>query len=208
VVYDLSIGFFPERLANILIDERLPADWVAAIFDSKGIIAARTHAAARFVGQRGAPALMERMAQVSDGMVSTKTLEGIDVSSLFSRSQVSGWALAIGVPTATLKGQQWRYLGWSVTCTLILAACGLVAAHFTAARLTRAVRILGVMAPAFGRGELVKPQPLGLKEVDAVVQSLADGARLLEARAAADADYLDAAPAQAIDQRGLQRRAR
>jgi signal transduction histidine kinase len=184
VTYDLSIGFFLERLSEILRQERLPKNWVVAIFDSKGVIVARTHAADRFVGQKGAPALVEEIARTSEGIVETRTLEGTPVSAAFSRSQISGWAVAIGLPTRDFNSVRWRYFGWSVAITLALIAFSLVAARFTSERLTRAIRILGVHAAAFARGEQVELRSLGLKEVDEVARSLATGAKLLEERTA------------------------
>lgn len=182
VTYDLSVGFFPDRLAEILQSERLPSGWVAAIFDRRGIIVARTHAADQFVGKSGAPALITQIAQVPEGIVATTTLEGIKVSSVFSRSPYSGWAVAIGLPTNEVNARQWRSLGWAAAMTLALVICGLVAAHITGARLTRAIHALGSMALAFGRGQSVALRPFGLKEVDAVAKSLAEGASLLQKR--------------------------
>jgi hypothetical protein len=164
VVYDLSIGLFPERLGEILSREKLPADWVVSVFDSKGIIAARTHAADQFVGHRGAPPLIERIKQVPEGMVETWTLEGISVSAVFSRSEISNWAVAIGVPTAELTARLWESVGLSLTGTLVLVALGLVAARFTGERLARPIRALVAPALAHGRGERVDIPTLGLRE--------------------------------------------
>ncbi len=182
VTYDLSVGFFPDRLAEILRSERLPWGWVAAIFDRRGIIVARTHAADQFIGKTGAPALIERIAQVSEGMVDTTTLEGIAVSSVFSRSSFSGWTVAIGVPADDVQARQWHSLGWAAITTLALVICGLVAAYFTGARLARAMHALGSMAPALGRDQSIELRSFGLEEADAVAKSLAEGASLLQKR--------------------------
>ena len=143
----------------------------------------RAHACSRpIVGKFGAPALIARIAQVPEGIVETTTLEGIEVSSVFSRSAFSGWAVAIGIPTNDVTASQWRSLGWAAVTTLALVICGLVAAHITGARLTRAIHALGSMALAFGCGQSVTFRPFGLEEVDAVANSLAEGASLLQKR--------------------------
>ena len=182
VAYDLSVGIFTERMAAILSRQRLPQGWVAAIFDSRGVIVARNLAADQFAGKTGARKLIDKIAQVPEGIVEIKTLEGIPVSSVFSRSASSGWAVAIGVPTAELNAPQWRSLGWVIAYTLVLLAGGLVGAHFTGARLARAIRGLGSMAPAFARGQPIGLRPLGLREADAVAKSLAEGASLMRER--------------------------
>ncbi len=86
--YALSAGIFPERLSGLLIQEHLADGWIGAIFDSTGTIVARTHQAERFVGKKGTPALIARMADVAEGAVETETLEGIPTS-VFSKSAVS-----------------------------------------------------------------------------------------------------------------------
>lgn len=98
VRYVLGAAVTPERLASILRTQALPPDWVGAIFDGTGTIVARTHEAQRFVGRQGAPELVQRMRAAREGVLQTKTLEGIPVVSVFSHSPVSGWTVAIGIP--------------------------------------------------------------------------------------------------------------
>ena len=184
VVYDLSIGFFSERLGDILRQEQLPASWVASVFDSKGINVARTRAADQFVGQKGVPALVNKMAEVSEGIVETQTLEGVASTALFSRSHLSSWAVAIYVPTAKLTLQLWKSMTLSIAITLILLALGLIAARFTGERLARPIRALAGLALAHGRGERVEIPPLHLKEADDLARALVEGSRLLEDRTA------------------------
>lgn len=103
--YVLAAGLTPARLSSILAQQHLPRDWVAAIFDSTGTIVARTHEPQRFIGQKGAPALVQRMKEIAEGTVQTQTLEGIPVISVFSRSPASGWTVAIGIPLSHFKSQ-------------------------------------------------------------------------------------------------------
>ena len=191
------VGFFPERLAEILRQQPLPAGWVSSIFDSKGTIVARTHAADQFVGHKGAPALLDRLAVASEGMVETKTLEGIKVSALFTRSQVSNWAVAIGVPTGELAAQVWRSVGLSIAGTFVLVVFGIVAAGFAGERLARPIRALTAPALAHGRGEPVEIPPLGLREADDLAGALMEGSRLLVARTA-ERDAVEAQRQEAL----------
>ncbi|HET6197124.1 MAG TPA: sensor histidine kinase [Acetobacteraceae bacterium] len=182
VAYILSSVFIPERLGAILQQEHLPAGWVASVFDSKGIIVARTHGAEQFVGRKGAPALIAGIAQMPEGIVRTNTLEGTEVAAAFTRSEVSNWAVAIGVPTIELSARLWSSFAWSVFGTLFLLAAGLIAAHFAGRRIIRPILALASQALASGRGERVTPQPLGLKEADDLAAALAEGSRQLERR--------------------------
>lgn len=208
VAYDLSIGLFPERLAEILRQEQLPEGWVASIFDSKGVIVARTHAADQFVGHKGAPALIEKIAQVPEGMVETRTLEGISVSAVFSRSEVSNWAVAIGVPTSELAGRLWKSLGLSLGGTLVLVMVGVAGARLTGERLARPIRALVGPALAHGRGERVDIPALGLKEADDLARALVEGSQLLAQRTA-ERDEVEREKRQVLDaKRRIERDAR
>ena len=48
----LNAGIVPERLSSILTQQRLPRDWIAAIFDSTGAVVARTHEMNRFLDRK------------------------------------------------------------------------------------------------------------------------------------------------------------
>ena len=54
VLYALEMAFHPRALTELLLEERLPADWIAALVDKKGVFIARTRAPERFVGRAGA----------------------------------------------------------------------------------------------------------------------------------------------------------
>jgi hypothetical protein len=60
VAYVLAAGILPERLRELLVHQGLQPDWVVSIFDTSGVIAARTHDFERFVGQKGSPACWQR----------------------------------------------------------------------------------------------------------------------------------------------------
>lgn len=182
VRFVLSVGFFPERLARILHEENLPPGWVASIFDSRGVIVARTQGAEQFVGHAGAPALVARLALAHEGIVETNTLEGTAVSALFARSWLSDWAVAVGVPTAELTTRLWESLAWSFAITLALVGLSLVAARYASKRVVEPLKTLGTMAVAYGRGQRVEIPALGLREADDLALSLIEGSRLLEIR--------------------------
>ena len=182
VAFALAMGIFPERLGDILARQKIPPGWVASIFDSQGTIVARTHAPEQFIGQKGAPALVQRMAQVAEGRVETDTLEGIPVVAVFSRSAVSDWSVAIGIPRATLAGYLWTPIAWIVAGTGVLLLLGVSLAQRIAARIARALRGLLASAAALGQGAPVVVPPLGLAEADEVGRELARAAENLHDR--------------------------
>ena len=182
VAYTLGMGLFPERFVEILKNQTIRPDWVVSIFDSHGTIVARNHAAEQFIGKKGAPALVQRMAQVAEGRVETRTLEGIPVVAVFSRSAVSDWSVAIGIPRSSLDRDLWMPIGWLIGGVLLVFAGGVVEAQRLGSRISRS--IIGLIQPAvaLGHGDPVVVPPLRLREADAVGSALVKAAERLHDR--------------------------
>jgi diguanylate cyclase (GGDEF)-like protein len=180
VVYDLSVVIMPERFAKALVDQRLPPGWIATVFDSKGTIVARTHEMERLAGKKGSPALIKRMAETSEDALETTSLEGISLLSVFSRSTVSNWTVAIGIPTDELTGRL-KHLLWSLILGLVLVLLiSLAVALAIGGRISRAVHGLSDPALALGFGGEVRVPPLHLKEADEVGQALVKASKMLQ----------------------------
>jgi Cache domain len=107
VRYALSAGLAPDRLSQLLAQQNLPQGWIAGILDGSGIIVARTVEAERLIGQKGSPELVRRMQEAREDTFESRTLEGIPVLTVFSRSPVSGWTVAIGIPQRELTAHLW-----------------------------------------------------------------------------------------------------
>jgi hypothetical protein len=112
VAYDLSVGILPEHIGKIFTEQRVPAGRIVAIFDTKGIIVARTHDPKKFIGQKGAPEILERMRQTNEGALNMVSVEGIPTYSVFSRSLVSGWTVAIGIPKSIIQAELLQTVAW------------------------------------------------------------------------------------------------
>ena len=108
--YALATGIFPERLSEILRRQKMPSDWVAAIVDSSDTIVARTVGGDEFIGKKVSSDLKRALMTASEGTFEGTTLEGVSVLSSFSRSAISGWSVAIGIPTKGLFNFLWQAL--------------------------------------------------------------------------------------------------
>ena len=182
VAYALALAVFPERLGEILKYQKIQPDWVVSIFDSQGTIVARNHAAEQFIGQKGAPALVQRMAQVAEGRVETETLEGIPVVAVFSRSAVSLWSVAIGIPRGTVASALWTPISLIIAGAVVLLLSGIVMAQRLGARIAGSIRGLIPPAVALGRGDPVVVPPLHLREADDVGRELVRASERLHER--------------------------
>jgi hypothetical protein len=107
----------------------LPPGWIAGVLDSQGTIVARTHDAERLVGQKGSPELVRRMREVREDAFESHTVEGIPVLTVFSRSPVSNWTVAIGIPERELTAHLWYSMArlFVAGFVALLTALGLAA---------------------------------------------------------------------------------
>ena len=106
VRYSLNVEFDPRRLSSLLGEQRLPPGWIGVILDSEGTIVARSEAE-HLVGHKGSPELVQRAKEVREDVFESRTVEGIPVLTVFSRSPVSGWTMAIGIPRRELTAHLW-----------------------------------------------------------------------------------------------------
>jgi len=104
--YSLNGEVDPRKLSSLLRDQRLPPGWIGGVLDSQGTIVARS-SAEHLVGQKGSPELVQRAKEVREDVFESRTLEGIPVLTVFSRSPVSNWTVAIGIPQRQLTAQLW-----------------------------------------------------------------------------------------------------
>ncbi len=183
VIYSLAMGIFADRLAEILRRQSIPPDWIAAVFDSTGTVAARTHSPERFVGGKAAPDFLLRTADRAEGVTETDSLEGIPVLSAFSRSPRSGWAIAIGIPKSALSVNLWRSLGFNAAVTLAMLALSIWMARAMSMRITRSIRSLHAPALALGTPELLSIPQNEIVEVNDVGHALMKASLMIGERA-------------------------
>ena len=101
--YVLSMALLPETLTCVLEDCPIPADWIVAIFDRKGLTIARNVGAARFIGQPGRPDLIAEVRETPEGAIRNVSREGIPLYNAFTRSELSDWSVVVGVPLSTIN---------------------------------------------------------------------------------------------------------
>ncbi|GJJ02981.1 hypothetical protein RugamoR64_35190 [Duganella rhizosphaerae] len=174
VIYCLSVAFVPERLGAVLREQNLPGDRVAGIFDSRGVIVARSKDADRYVGRPGSAILRTGMAGGGEGMLDSVTLDGTKVYSMYSHSRLSGWAVAIGVPRSTVLSEMLASIQWIILVLAGLLGMGLAAAWYFARRINHSVGALSHAASALGKNgdmRLQDARPV-FREADDAIQTL------------------------------------
>jgi two-component system sensor histidine kinase/response regulator len=179
VIYSLAMGIFADRLGDILRRQNLPPDWITAIFDSSGTIAARTHKSEQYVGRKGPASFLRTSAEVSEGITEVNSLEGIPTLSAFNRSPRSGWAIGIGIPKTALTENLWRSMGFNAAVTLALLALSIAMARIISIRINRSVGSLRIPALALGTPELLSIPDNEIVEVNDVGQALMKASQMI-----------------------------
>jgi signal transduction histidine kinase/CheY-like chemotaxis protein len=174
VRYILSAAVKPDGILEIVNRQRVPAQWVVSIFDGKGMRVARSRQHREFIGSAAAPSLRALMDKGGDeGAGMTFVLEGEAVYSAYSRSQQTGWTVAIAVPPTFVETGVMRSLsafGGGIVLSLMLAALAAVAVGRSIARPMSELR---AAAQALGRRESFKVPDTPIAEIRQVADSLA-----------------------------------
>lgn len=100
----LTVGLVPTAVSSILRDAGAPPGWVGTIVDKSGNIIARTIAEEFELGRPGSPVLREAIARAPAGFYVGRTLEGVEVESVYrTLPHTGGWSVHLGVPTELLN---------------------------------------------------------------------------------------------------------
>jgi signal transduction histidine kinase/ActR/RegA family two-component response regulator len=177
LVYVLTAVLRPEAISRVVQRQRLPDEWVVSVFDSHGTCVARSRGGERFVGGAAASSLQQLMADGQlEGAGITTTLEGDESYSAYTRSPSNGWAVAIGVPVASVYGATYRSFfvyGGGLLLSLLI---GLAAALWVARGILRAARDLRSAAEAIGEGRAPQTPQVSILELQAVADALTGSA--------------------------------
>ena len=182
VQYVLSMQYYGERLGAILERQQAPPGAKVTIYDGKARIVWSSRATRAEVGQRASSALAAGFALGPEGTVDEPGPGHAGLVTVFSRSSLSSWTVAIALQRSVLNANLWRSLEWIIVggCALLVLGAALVALIGT--RIEAALRGLVRPAIALGHGEQVVLPPLPLDEALDVGHALVQAAALLRER--------------------------
>lgn len=98
----LSAGLKSSILEEVMRGGKTPPQWTAAVLSADGYIISRNRQPEDFVGRLATADLRAAIARDDFGIFTATTQEGTEVYTVFTRSPLTGWITALGVPAADL----------------------------------------------------------------------------------------------------------
>jgi signal transduction histidine kinase/ActR/RegA family two-component response regulator len=177
VTYLLMVMVDPEALFGLLTAQRLPRTWVGTVLDANSRVVARTFNPAATLGKPAAQSLQDALATAAEGWFHGTTIEGADVYASFHQSSVTGWTVALGIPSAVVGATTSRIIMLLAIGLAIATAIALLLAAMYSRRISEPIMALASSAKALGWGARVRPP------IDAPVREVRDVSRALIASA-------------------------
>ena len=127
-VLSLAVGL--NSLQAVIRTSGLPESWTATAIDPSLVIAARSHEAESYVGQRVTPSLEDLLARNRHGLFLATTKDGQVAYTVTHRSPETGWSVALGVPAAQVRGKllqaRWTVIAGGLVACLTTLVLGVV----------------------------------------------------------------------------------
>ena len=186
VAYVLSVRIRPDYFDDMLTPKSVPDGARASVFDRGGIIFTRNLNPELFVGRRVTDPLYFAMRRSREGATRSISQEGAELRTFYSRSEMSGWYVGVGVPRASLNQALFQPLALLVTGITLLFGIGLWLAWQIGGRLASSVQGLTAPAVALGKGDdPPRFTQTYVKETAEVAEAIGAASRLLGERAQA-----------------------
>jgi signal transduction histidine kinase len=184
--YVVSQTFDASYFAHVFDSKALGRGWVITLLDADGVSIARNRNAGTLVGQPAKPELVRAVRASPGGMLRHVTRDGVDVYSFYTRSALSGWTVAVGVPVPEIEAQARTATLYAALSMLGLMGLAIGIAVFLGQRLSVSLRQARDAAQALAAARpLPAPHPTGVREVDMLQGGLVQASRELAGERAA-----------------------
>ncbi|AWI62273.1 hypothetical protein AB395_00006650 (plasmid) [Sinorhizobium fredii CCBAU 45436] len=203
VIYLLAVGIPVERLQPVFSDVSLDEGWLAAIVDSRGMIAARSVDPEAFVGKQ-APSDWISQVTGPEGLWRGHNLQNVEVVAAYARPGDTNWFATVTVPISLLNAPIWKALATLSAIGVLLLSLSVALASWAASHLTRAVGALQNAGLELEKNEHVSPVATPVREINSVGRVLAAAATEAQRREAHLRSILATVPSAmvVIDSRG------
>jgi PAS domain S-box-containing protein len=173
------------RLSEMLLRQPLVSSGAAVIADREHVIIASTRGEAGALGQTSGPALTERIAAASEGLLRGSFADGLDTYGAFARVPLSGWTVVLRLPAAVVEAPLGRSLWGLLGGAAVSIAIALLLAALFGRRIARPIAALARSAERLGRGEAPETAPARIAELNELGQAIEQTSALLREHDAA-----------------------
>jgi PAS domain S-box-containing protein len=187
VKYVLTAIVKPKSINALLTAQRLPETWIGVVLDRNRRFIARTLDSERSLGRLASESLRVALDRAPEGWFQGNTIEGLAVYTPYSRSAVSGWTVAIGIPAAAVEANLRRSLFYVGSFGFALVALGIAIAWLLSSRTAKSIGTLAIMAENLGLSDKLSTSkqtepphiPSGVAEIEVVRDTLLSANRLI-----------------------------
>ena len=172
VDYVLVGNIKADSFSQLLMDQKLPKDWVAAIIDTEGTIIARSRNQKKMVGTKATPFLSELMSRKEEVAFHDLNKEGEESYGAFSISRETQWRVVLAMPASQAKLPTWKLFGIILGGGIGLVSIAIFLAIIIGQRIAAPILSLAQGARALGRGEEFTPIVSTVSEVSDVADAL------------------------------------
>jgi signal transduction histidine kinase len=178
----LQIALPARQFEETLREGNLPKGGVVALFDQRGALIARfPPRREQAVDAQGSD--LGDSGPHEDANFANGKFEGISLTGAFSRSQLSGWAVGVGVATDVVGAPYRRLLAWLFGAGAFVTLVGGYLAWRFAHHMAQSILSLTAAAETLGEGGVPATPDGSFREIRHMGQRLREAARLLEDRA-------------------------
>jgi signal transduction histidine kinase len=173
-------------MAGALRSQQDVPDRIAVLYDRRSAIVFRTVNAERLIGTPVTPRLAQQSAAQESGVIDDVNREGTSVRTVFQRTRIAGWSVAVGVPHHVLYAAQRRSMSNVLTVGAAFLALSATAALVVARHIGRSVAALVVAADRLSApadAQTIAAPPI--TELARLGQAIGAAGRLIRERGAA-----------------------
>jgi signal transduction histidine kinase/ActR/RegA family two-component response regulator len=190
--YVLAQTFTADYFKQAFAHRNIPSSWIVGVADRNGVTISRSRHAAQFAGTSLRPEILAAARTSKEGEVRNFSCEGVDNYTVFTRSAISDWIVAVGVPAKEIESAARRAVIVAGLGLLAALACAVGLATVFGRRLARSMAGAMESAAALGRGEVPPSARSRVAEVDRLHTALTEAGAILmherDSRALAEAE--------------------
>jgi two-component sensor histidine kinase len=165
--YLLDLAIPAEIIATIMRSQLRHPEWLIGVTGNDHRMIARNWESERYVGQRASDAFIQNTPG-NEGVFEASTIDGVGVFTAYTRSKLTGWRVATGIPIRIFEAPLYHSLFALVGIGFIGLFCSLGFSYAYAGIILRPAKELRFLANA-SRRDAQLPRTTGIREFDDVV---------------------------------------